>query len=199
MSELKESLYDTTDAIALSLQLSSAGTGATSEVYQNDSIPYIRFSAGPRVAPPVPRPTPKPPAEATKAEPEISLPSEPFENGDEMLKWCIDAAGATHGFVIDSQGFVILREGEELTDDGYDGAGATLGLVVDQLNQLEIDGGEIQVADLIFQNRFMLVVHAKDKDNDVYNMGIIGSSPITTNQIKVIYQQVRRSLLQVAL
>lgn len=197
MNELKESLYDTSEAIALSLHLSGAGADIHHE--QAENLPYVQFAVGPKHVPPASRPIPQPSKVQANAEPGISLPTKPFENGKEMLKWCIEAVSATYGFVIDAQGFVILREGEGLTDDGCEGAGGTCAMVVDQLNQMDIDAGKVQVANVIFQNRFMLIVHAKDKDGDIYNMGIVGPSLITTNQVKTIYQQVRKSLLQVVL
>jgi hypothetical protein len=194
MNEARDSLYNTGDAIALSLQL----TGAAPTTSHGDENRYIRFSAGPRAAPALPRQSLKA-EEEPHGEPDHALPAEPAANGEEMLKWCISTAAATTGFIIDTQGFVILKEGENIPDDAYEGAAANLGLVVNQLNQMEIDKGDVQVADLIYKDGFMLIICVKDKDGDTYNMGIIGDSPITTGKKKLIYQQVRRSLMQIAL
>ena len=194
MSDPRDSLYDTGDAIALSLHL----TGGAPLAQTEETAPYIRFSAGPRAMPAVPRPSPKPDEESHQ-EPDIALPAEPFETGEEMLKWCLATAQATIGFVTDIQGFVIIRDGAEIPDEAYDGAAANMGLVVNQLNQMEIDKGDIQVADLIYQNGFMLIICVKDKDGDTYNIGMVGESPITTGKKKVIYQQVRKSMMQIVL
>ena len=193
MSDLKDSLYDTDDAIALSLQLTGKQTAGETE-----HTPYIRFSAGPRVMTPAQKSAPVA-VEQKPPEPEVTLPDTPFETGEELLKWCIETAEATAGFITDGQGFVIMKEGSVMPDDGYDGAGANMGMVVDQLNRMELDKGDIQLADLIYQDGFMLIISAKDKESDIYNIGIVGATPMKMRKKKAIYQQVRKNLMQLAL
>ncbi len=91
-----------------------------------------------------------------------------------------------------------MRDGEDLPEDGYEGVGANLGIAVDQLNQMEMDSGDIQVADLMYQNRTLLVIRVKDKDGDFFTLGMVDADRVSPENKKQIYRQVRRSLAQMA-
>ena len=193
MSASKESLYDTQEAIALSLQL----TGASQPASRSETSPYIRFSAGPRSRPEpssVQRPSRPAPPPATG--PSFELPAAPFESWEDTLKWIREVSEAKGVFVVDSQGFVLLREGDDQPDDGYEGAGANLGLAVDQLNQMEVEGGEIKMADLTYQNQSMLVIRVQDKDDDYFTLGVVDAENLSVENKEQIYKQVKRSLAQ---
>jgi hypothetical protein len=196
MNVSKERLYDTEEAMTLSHQLT---TGTTPHEKGDTTSPYIRFSSGSRTRPePRARQSVPAPSAATEAEVVIELPEDPFGSWEEMLKWSREVAGATSCFVVDSQGFVLMRNGEDLPEDGYEGVGANLGIAVDQLNQMEMDSGDIQVADLMYQNRTLLVIRVKDKDGDFFTLGMMDADRVSPENKKQIYRQVRRSLAQMA-
>lgn len=193
MSVSKESLYDTEGAIALSLQL----TGASQPTGRDDPSPYIRFSSGTRSGPqPVVQRQSRPAPPSPPSEDAITLPETPFESWEESLQWVREVSKAKAAFVVDSQGFVLLRQGEEQPEDGYEGVGANLGLAVDQLNQMEIEDGDIQMADLTYQSQSMLVIRVKDKEDDYFTLGVVDADNLTGENKKQIYRQIRRSISQ---
>ena len=192
MNVSKEVLYNIDDAKALSMHLS----GAKPKTDVERVSPYIQFSSGVTVATgktPVSRPP-----QRSVSEPPPVQPSEPFSTWESMLKWCIEVTQSKSCFVVDPQGFILMREGEEFTDDGFEGAGANLKLAIEQLGRMELDSGEVQIMDFTYQKKNMLVVQVPDADVDIYTLCFIGASGITKVQKQVLFQQIQQSLLKLA-
>jgi hypothetical protein len=188
MSELKDSLYDIGDAIALSQRLA----GVTNAAPKEPDSPYIRFYAGPQPAPTV-RSMQDRVDTALRAD-QPPLPKEPFRNWEEVLKWCIDFSKATSGFIVDSQGFVMMMQGERLPDDGFEGAGANLGVVFNCLNKMEIESGDVRIADLTYEKRSMLAVRVTDAAGEYCTLGILSAGDSHLWPKHAIYQQIMKNM-----
>jgi hypothetical protein len=191
MNVFKENLYSISDAKALSLHLS----GTKRFLDDTTALSYIPFSSGTdsrtdvarveRIAEAVPSGRPAPVA-----------PSEPFNSWESMLKWCLEITQAKSCFVVDSQGFILMSEGEEPSEDGYEGTGANLKLALDQLRLMELNHGEIQLVDLMYSNIGVLAIQALDSDNDFFTLCFLGSESIDKSHKSVLFEQIQKSVLK---
>jgi hypothetical protein len=185
MSEPKDSLYDISDAIALSQRL----VGATIVSATEADFPYIRFSAGLKEVPEV-APERHEVAHAFQPPP----PREPFRNWEDVLKWCVEVSKAKCGFIVDSQGFVMMMHGDDLPGDGFEGAGANLGVVFSYLNRMEIDAGNVRIADLTYEKRSMLALRVTDTAGEYCTLGIISPNNSHSWPKDLIFQQIMKSM-----
>ncbi|MBN2528220.1 MAG: hypothetical protein JXR76_17640 [Deltaproteobacteria bacterium] len=190
MNESKDGLYNVNDAKVLSMRLSGARKPTDSE----RESPYIRFASGTTAAPRV-VPMEQKASDVTVPKPTITQPEDPFENWEAMTKWCMETAKAKACFVVDPQGFILMREGGEAPEDGYEGAGANLLSAMDQLRHMELDSDDIQVMELTYRRKGVLVIRARDTDNDFFTLCLIDSSGVTEAHKKMIYQQIQKNLL----
>ncbi len=191
MNVFKENLYSISDAKALSLHLS----GTKRFLDDTTALSYIPFSSGTdsrtdvarveRIAEAVPSERPAPVA-----------PSEPFNSWESMLKWCLEITQAKSCFVVDSQGFILMSEGEEPPEDGYEGTGANLKLALDQLRLMDLNHGEIQLIDLMYSNIDVLAIQALDSDNDFFTLCFLGSESIDKSHKSVLFEQIQKSVLK---
>ena len=197
MSDLKDSLYDISDAIALSRKL----IGRSDADRLPTDTQYIRFSAGPARAVDasapqvVPVPVPQPSTEPTLP----PLPEKPFENWEEVLRWCVEYTSARCGFIVDSQGFVMMTHGERLPGDGFEGAGANLGTVFLYLNRLELESGDAQIADLTFASRSFLTLRINDKTGEYCMLGLISDDRECSWPKYPVYDQIMKSMSELLL
>lgn len=190
MNVSRESLYSINDAKALSQHLS----GTRKFLEDETASPYVRFSSGTESRPRAARVETA--VEAAPAEPPPpTAPSEPFSSWEAMLKWCIEMTGARSCFVVDSQGFILMSEGEELPEDGYEGTGANLKLALDQLRLMDLNQGEIQLIDLMYSNIGVLAIQALDSDNDFFTLCFIGAGAISKSLKAVLFEQIQKSVL----
>ena len=192
MSEPKDSLYDISDAITLSRRL--AGRPAPSAA--QDEAPYIRFLAKkhPSAAPSTSTPAPFAETPST-AKPEFGpLPGEPFHNWEEVLKWCVEFSKAECGFIVDSQGFVMMTHGGNLPSDGFEGAGANLGAAFIDLSRTELDSGDIHIADLTYDQRAFLTMRLVDKAGEYCILGILSDKREHVWPKHLVYQQIMKNM-----
>lgn len=194
MNESKDGLYSIDDAKMLSMRLSGTSKPAASD----SESPYIRFSSGATaarrvasVAPPVSKETASP----ARPQPAVTQPEDPFDNWEAMTKWCMTTAQAKACFVVDPQGFILMREGGEAPEDGYEGAGANLLSAMDQLRHMELDSDDIHVMELTYRRKDALVIRARDTDNDFFTVCLIDCTGVTEAHKKALYQQIQKNLL----
>ena len=192
MNGPKDNLYSIDDAKVLSLRLSGAGQSSEAA----DSSPYIRFSSGTSARAKVA--TVEKVRESITPEHSTVRPSEPFTTWEAMLKWCSEITRAKSCFVVDPQGFILMREGDDLTDDGFEGAGAHLQLATTHLREMGLDGGDIQVMDIACEKKGMLVVQVPDASDDVFTLCFVGYASVTRTQKKLLHQQIQQSVLKMA-
>ena len=190
MNGPKDNLYSIEDAKALSLRLSGAGTYSD----KADAPSYIRFSAGTpahaRVAPP------ERTRESIVPDHAPPLPAEPFKTWEDMLKWCSEVTRAKSSFVVDPQGFILMREGEDSTEDGFEGAGANLQLATTHLREMSLDSGDVQMMDITCAGKGILVVQVFDASKDIFTLCFVGYSSVTRAQKKRLYEQIQQSVLK---
>lgn len=192
MNVSKESLFSVDDAKALSLHLcgDKPATGTDS------GAPYIQFRSRVRPTPAAVQSVPLEKTAEVKAKPQVlEQPAEPFRSWEPMLKWCMEVTRSKSCFVVDPQGFILMREGEEAVDDGFEGAGASVQMALDQLKQMALDSGEVQAMELTYRRQGMLVLRAQDADNDFYTLCFFGFTDITDGQKKVLLNQLQTSIL----
>ena len=190
MNESKEGLYNINDAKALSLYLS--GSKKLTDV--ESTSPYLQFTLGTQVKPKAVQ-TPGTDAESAEAK-APAIPGKPFDSWEEMIAWCFDITKSHSCFVVDPQGFILMREGKEFPEDGFEGAGANLQLAVDQLRLMELDENEINVLDLKYPDKTVFIVRAQDKDNDYFTLCFIGDTAVSDVQKKILFQQIQRSVIR---
>ncbi|MBN2718013.1 MAG: hypothetical protein JXX14_19345 [Deltaproteobacteria bacterium] len=191
MNVSREDLFNVDDARALSLHL--AGVNTTFEL--ESSAPYVQFKS--RVTPtPATAVQSERPVENRTKQSDWEQPAEPFNTWDAMLKWCMDVTSSKSCFVVDPQGFILMRQGEESVDDGFEGAGANVQLALDQLKQMELNSGEVQAMELTYRQQGMLVIRAQDAQSDYYTLCFIGFTAITDGQKKMMLNQIQTSILQ---
>ncbi len=198
MSEPKDSLYDISDAIVLSRRLTGEKATARKPSISPEDEPYIRFTAG--VKPETqPRRTPPPAAAAAPvATPSViehaPLPTEPFGNWDEAIAWCIDFSKGRCGFIVDSQGFVMITHGKNIPEDGFEGAGANIGSVFTDLSQLELDSGAVRVAEITCETRSLLAIRIVDHNGEHCTLGLLSDDNTHVWPKHIVYQQIMKSM-----
>ena len=202
MSESKDTLYDISDAIALSRRLTDDREGAAAET----ASPYIQFTADTRGSAPAARPTAPPAPPAATAPPSASpsqapapLPDAPFHSWDDVLRWSVEFTKARCGFIVDSQGFVMITHGESIPGDGFEGAGANLGAVFIYMNRLDLDSGDARAADLTFGTRAFLALRIDDDAGEYCMLGLISDDSTHTWPKQAIYTQIMNSMSELLL
>ncbi len=199
MTELKDSLYDIRDAVALSQRL----IGATKPQAGEAESPYIRFSSGLKQVSKTEASIEtgaSSDTEAASERPAVIVadrpppPEEPFRSWEDVLKWSIEVSKGSCGFIVDSQGFVMMMHGEDLPSDRFEGAGANLGVVFGYLNKMEIESGDVRIADLTYEKRSMLAIRVTDAQGEYCTMGILGMNAIHPWPKHAIYHQIMKNM-----
>lgn len=200
MSEPKDSLYDITDAIALSRKLAGDRATVKKTSIHPEEESYIRFSAGitpaaePRPAPAAAVPSVVPPAPSHGP-----LPTGSFHNWDEALAWCVEFTKAQCGFIVDSQGFVMMTHGTNLPPDGFEGTGANLGSVFSDLSRLEIDGGKVHIADMTYDKHAFLALRIVDGTGEHCTIGILSEHATHEWPKHLVYSQIMKNMTHLLL
>lgn len=194
MSEPKDSLYDLSDAIVLSRRLAGEAKKGSPSPIKTDDAPYIRFSTGIKSAietaraPSVPVPSLRTGTEAA------DLPTAPFHSWEEVLKWCIDFSKAKCGFIVDSQGFVMITDGKDVPADAFEGAGANLGGVFSNLDQMELASGKPLIADLTYEQKAFLAIRIVDHAGEHCTIGLIAEGNEQSWPKHAVYRQIMKNM-----
>ena len=201
MSEPKDSLYDISDAITLSRRLA----GRPSPTAPEEASRYIRFSAGRSPADAgqsVRQAEPTPPAAAPSpaTKPEFGpLPTAPFQNWEDVLKWCVTFSKAQCGFIVDSQGFVMMTHGENLPADAFEGAGANIGPVYIDLNRMDLDKGNVHIVEMTYAARSLLTMRIVDKAGEYCIVGILSDEIEHVWPKHILYRQIMKNMANLLL
>lgn len=137
---------------------------------------YTPFRADVAPAPP---PAPAPPAmtdrhvpAAAPARDPIPEPPANIRNWDDMLQWCQEAAFAKSVFVMDSQGFVIAKEGSHSYEDA-EAMGTQLMVALDRFDELDTFHKRALSVTVEFKAFWLTGIRVPAQNRDCFTLGVL--------------------------
>ncbi len=131
--------------------------------------------------------------EFEKGAEEVDTTLKDFCSWEDIVAWCMFISRAETGFVVDSQGFVIVSRGR-IPGHGIEGIGAELVCSIEQLERIDPDAGRLLCVEMEFGKRLLAGFMAGSDDRNNYVVGLIAPEPLSTSLKNKILQQITHNL-----
>jgi len=151
------------------------------------SATYVAFRAnvGPAPVRPAVEPAPSP------APTSSSIPEPPpnIRNWDDMLRWCQEAAFAKTVFIMDSQGFVIAKEGSWSYEDA-EAMGTQIMVALDRFDDLDTFHKRALSVTIEFRSFWLTGIRVPAESRDCFTLGLLRTDPPPAELVQEMSRQV---------
>jgi len=151
----------------------------------NGSYVTFRSSTAPEVERVAPMPARRVEAEAT----ELPRPPASVRNWDDMLRWCQEAAAAKAVFVMDSQGFVIAKEGGASYEDA-EAMGTQIMVALDRFDELDTFNKRALSVTVEFRSFWLTGIRVPAETRDCFTLGVLRTDPPTASLVQEVTREV---------
>jgi hypothetical protein len=168
---------DLAAARAVSRRLAGLAPMASSE---SDVQPYTSLGAAPT-----------PMVRSAESGPAAEL--QEFTTWDGYLEWSMEFTGATAGFAVDPQGFVIGSAGER-GEDGFEGLGAELSYIAGQARAMADEGEVLDGIGLVFSGRMVVGFRSAVEGAEGFLIGFVNPARYGGGVRDQLFQQLEHNV-----
>lgn len=156
-------------------------------------VTYVAFRAEIAPSAPAMAPVDAPAAAAVPASParEESLPPPPatIRNWDDMLAWCQEVSFAKMVFVMDSQGFVIAKDGSYSYEDA-EAMGTQIMVALDRFDELDTFNKRALSVTVEFRSFWLTGIRVPAESRDCFTLGLLRTDSPPARVVQEISREV---------
>ena len=186
MSRASANFSDLSLARDLSLRLMPRAKPSEVEETRPRTVTYVTFRAQPE------------PSEQRRVhvashrppEPSVALePPPPVRNWDDMLRWCLSVTAAKTVFVMDSQGFVIAKEGSWSYEDA-EAMGTQIMVALDRFDELDSTNKRALSVSVEFRSFWLTGIRVPAESPDCFTLGVLRNDPPSAQIVQHVSREV---------
>ncbi len=153
------------------------------------STTYVPFRAPAGPVRPPPKPVEADEPATTPAAASVPEPPTNIRDWDDMLRWCQEAAFAKTVFVMDSQGFVIAKEGSWSYEDA-EAMGTQIMVALDRFDELDTFHKRALSVTVEFRSFWLTGIRVPAENRDCFTLGVLRTDAPPAEVVQDISREV---------
>jgi len=119
----------------------------------------------------------------------MGQPPANLRNWDDMLRWCQEATLSKTVFVLDSQGFVIAKEGSWSYEDA-EAMGTQIMVALDRFDELDTFYKRALSVTVEFRSFWLTGIRVPAESRDCFTIGMLRTDPPTATLVQDLAREV---------